>query len=630
MNYYEYIQDIKNKKGIWTYYSDINTDLYEEEYNYLKEVLKDKANKQEKITKWVVDFKNKEKDIIDELKRKEVIKQNFDYNSLTDKEKIIDFWTKVFDQRQKKMNNGEEMNEEDCFWLILSSKQFLDIFGSSEGIFQVYRTNIIKILQKYGVDLGGTSEKNKKYLENQNYFNNLLTDAKFRQDIINDNNNAILDIYFEIPTQKGEIKVEGEVEAEMKPDYFKNFLIKEAQNALESGYFTSEKKGVKKTQVKLAIKVKKKDKKGKEIEEIQRTTIATVSEGTKREQVFSTTEKNSKIFKEIQEAAESTGYNFKTAEKKDVKDYLAWAYRVLKDGRYDGKNSEEAKKFREMSLDLIKVEERYFQTFCKAIAKTFEKMEENNIVNLSLGIKKYIISKEQIEKAYNYISYKGKYELFKLLKKSESLHFLGYLYRYEIQSGTIGELLAIKNFKDFEPKSTGQSLDTNKEGKSLGQAFEDVNTSLGGINVKHYMSQDFPANLYGGSWSLESNYLEKYISKDLQELLIYFNINAPYFGEKIDNIKEILIILNKNFPYFYRLLRINDNKNNIFYQINNLIIPSSLILEEFIDKSSNTSFFTFENTNQQTDSLESNGNLLSCLEKTKNLGTKINFTGFTV
>lgn len=258
-------------------------------------------------------------------------------------------------------------------------------------------------------------------------------------------------------------------------------------------------------------------------------------------------------------------------------------------------------------------------------------MEDENIINLSLGIKKYTITKEQIKMAYNYInSKKGKYELYKLLKVSDSLHFLGYLYNYNIQSGTIGELLAIKNFKIFNSKSTGQIHDTNEEGKSLGQSFEDIKTDFGGVNIKHYMSQDFPTNLYEGSWSLESDYLKKYISNELQKILIYFNVNAPYFEEEIGSIKDILLILNENFPYFYRLLRINDNKQNVFYQINNLIIPSSLILEEFIKKKTMVSFFTFENINQHKANLKDDGNLLSCLDKTKQLGTKIKFTGMAL
>lgn len=49
MNYYEYISDIKYKKGIWTYYEDIETSLYEKEYNYFKGVLKDRKDKEQKI-----------------------------------------------------------------------------------------------------------------------------------------------------------------------------------------------------------------------------------------------------------------------------------------------------------------------------------------------------------------------------------------------------------------------------------------------------------------------------------------------------------------------------------------------------------------------------------------------------
>lgn len=636
MNYYEYIRDIKYKKGIWTYYEDIETSLYEKEYNYFKGVLKDRKDKEQKsFDDQKFNLKEQEKKIVKELKDKGLIEENFNYENLTKKEDIINFWTFIFDQQQNKIEKGQELNEYDCFWFILSSKQFLDVFGSSEGLFQVYRTNIIKIIEKYGVNLGGTSEVNKKKLEGEQVFNKLLVNAKYREEIIRESNKTILEIYFETaPNLKGKskkIEYNGELKAELSPDFFRKWFIEQAQKAQNEGYFIYNEKGVKKTQIQLVMKVEKEDKNGDLVQNIQRTTVAVASEGTKREQIFSITEKNSDIFKEIKEATEKTGYKFKTAQKIPVKDYLAWAYRALKDGRYEKSDTLEANSFKEMALDLGKVEKKYFLTFCKAISETFKKMEDENIINLSLGIKKYTITKEQIKMAYNYInSKKGKYELYKLLKVSDSLHFLGYLYNYNIQSGTIGELLAIKNFKIFNSKSTGQIHDTNEEGKSLGQSFEDIKTDFGGVNIKHYMSQDFPTNLYEGSWSLESDYLKKYISNELQKILIYFNVNAPYFEEEIGSIKDILLILNENFPYFYRLLRINDNKQNVFYQINNLIIPSSLILEEFIKKKTMVSFFTFENINQHKANLKDDGNLLSCLDKTKQLGTKIKFTGMAL
>lgn len=587
--------------------------------------------------------------------------KNFDnYEILREDLKII-LWTKIFNQSYGKTYENEgNLTDEDYFWIILSSVNFMDAFGAnSSDTDKVYRERILNGIKEYlGVENDNSDDFNKEVYEKEGFFQALFNDNmsditigkytyslkktkdNIREITIKNNEKNGDETTFEVSFLTGrgnpiENLFEDECENNFK-DALKKINRDKGYGGLQIQF--GEKKPI------LFLEEADKGGKNKKRQNIQLKAEVSLS-------------------KEIEEKAreiEKNGINgkqfkFTTANNEEVKNFLSWYYRNKKKG-IDKSNFSQIKKeaFRKLEKEIGDVENKYYKVFCNAIQKSIKyiesNIENNKGLNLKLGHQKtFQIKKEEIDKALTFFSKYRKKDFKILLINSESIHFLGNLYSYNAQLGTIGELLAIKNFSKWSKatKSQGQTNDIGKvDGTevNLGESFQDVLVQKGelnfGINVKHFLSnQSTIINLYSdtkkNTYNLNSQALYKYMSiKDWREVN-YLNINTPYFKKSANIEQELEYIFNNYLPEFLRMIGspiLENESKNLFYQLNNLIVPASILLGKIEEKikESNNSFFSFQNINKKPYTYKEigteNGNLLTQCVK-QNISTKVVFTG---
>ena len=363
-------------------------------------------------------------------------------------------------------------------------------------------------------------------------------------------------------------------------------------------------------------------------------------------------ELSSKIENEAKIIEQDKDIKFITSNGKEISNFLSWYYRNLKNEKYKKFSTKRIEAFEELHKKIGNVERSYYNIFCKAIYASIyslskDKNNEDDII-LQLGHNRTCtIKKKQINQALSFFARYKKKNFYNLLIYSESIHFLGNLYSYQTQLGTIGELLAIKNFSlnGFKAKSQGQNYDKiiiNEKEKSLGESFQDITVKYGkinfGVNVKHFLSnqssniklyQKMDQNIY----LLNSNALVKYMNQEDWELANYLNINAPYINKRFKTSEELEKIFNKYIPQFLRMIGsplLENNSENLFYQLNNLIIPSSILLDKMIESVEKRSFFKFDNINKKTfqyKDIKNNNFVSECLNQ--KVSTKVVFQGFT-
>lgn len=280
---------------------------------------------------------------------------------------------------------------------------------------------------------------------------------------------------------------------------------------------------------------------------------------------------------------------------------------------------------------------------------------ENEEVFLDLATKKVIVNKDFFKKA---LDQKMIYdEIKKVLNSAEAHHILAeFYYNYKNQNGMIGELIALKSFtvNNIVAKSQGQSSDIGKDpdtGKEYNfhESFRDANIvdsnnrDLGGINVKHYMNSGRSLGLYedDGKNITDKGTLLKYLPNKLIQILNYLNVNTPYFGGNLrDNFfydKNGLLVkaLNCYLPQYFRLsgssIMTDKKESNLFYQLNTVVIPSSIILTMLLEHSKKEQFFSIINPLEYPQELggKNNLNLLSKITDV-NSNTKLQFKGYTV
>ncbi len=177
------------------------------------------------------------------------------------------------------------------------------------------------------------------------------------------------------------------------------------------------------------------------------------------------------------------------------------------------------------------------------------------------------------------------------------IHFDKITFSKGSESGTIGlvgEVLryeGFSSFKNIEHLGPVQEVYTNSTGAktNVGESISDIGFSFEeqklGVNIKHYVSQDTSVEIYKGNEgvSLFERNIVRYLSSNEIEVFrfIFSNKNILKESMTFDNfsnsLKEKASI---HFDGFIREYSILSGRENIFYLINNLVIPSSMIFEK--------------------------------------------------
>lgn len=239
-------------------------------------------------------------------------------------------------------------------------------------------------------------------------------------------------------------------------------------------------------------------------------------------------------------------------------------------------------------------------------------------------------------------------------------------------TGVIGELIGDYNFntlKELEYQYTGTNEDiveANGKQINLKESYADyMSENDGGLNIKHYVSSPNSISLYkpkkSGGIPILSENMYKYIPAEQLKMLRFLEANYQYVTQKANPNTDININIKAeslaNREKSISLLNIDNflresstsipldklpDKNNAFYQINNVIVPSSviftIILENIIEYKNK--LITISNTNKgdkrkfekitKPDETDIEEHKLGNLAPGTRKGTKIRFNGLTI
>lgn len=239
-------------------------------------------------------------------------------------------------------------------------------------------------------------------------------------------------------------------------------------------------------------------------------------------------------------------------------------------------------------------------------------------------------------------------------------------------TGVIGELIGDYNFntlKELEYQYTGTNEDiveANGKQINLKESYADyMSENDGGLNIKHYVSSPNSISLYkpkkSGGIPILSENMYKYIPAEQLKMLRFLEANCQYVTQKANPNTDININIKAeslaNREKSISLLNIDNflresstsipldklpDKNNAFYQINNVIVPSSviftIILENIIEYKNK--LITISNTNKgdkrkfekitKPDETDIEEHKLGNLAPGTRKGTKIRFNGLTI
>ena len=222
-------------------------------------------------------------------------------------------------------------------------------------------------------------------------------------------------------------------------------------------------------------------------------------------------------------------------------------------------------------------------------------------------------------------------------------------------SALLGELSAALS---FDGKMTGTTYSYIK-GKSYGQSASDIKVNKKyGVNVKHYISNTNTLTLYkADEWlDLNSRYINKYYSDKEIKIMRWAIENQGFLQNQFRNFNAEKILKDFTLQNIASFLRIQDSPNssfkNYFFQLNNIIFPTSVIyelvqkqLKEKNDMFSYTSDFNrtirfyYKNLNQAKKIIKDSGNYKQNYKIIKTIngkmavkmnGLKINLVGYNL
>lgn len=228
--------------------------------------------------------------------------------------------------------------------------------------------------------------------------------------------------------------------------------------------------------------------------------------------------------------------------------------------------------------------------------------------------------------------------------------------------GLIGEFIGKIGIRSVgEVIHTGAKQDiVNISGKEikLGESFQDLLiTGIGGINIKHYMSDKSAKSisLYksdGNGFNVLSKYSYKHFPSEVAAILRFLDINYNIFvnfaggsSYSLSNIYKNISIL--NFNNFIRAttgqLQGQEDDVNVLYQLSNLIVPTSVVYSKIAKLAGSISnlqnLFDIEIKRTDYDILKTpkklnqefvNDHLLNSDKIFNKKGSRIKFKGWTI
>lgn len=165
-------------------------------------------------------------------------------------------------------------------------------------------------------------------------------------------------------------------------------------------------------------------------------------------------------------------------------------------------------------------------------------------------------------------------------------------------TGLIGEFLGLLNFQNImkDLEHTGYINDIDSQNNNFGESFQDLSSeAFGGINIKHYTRVGNQLTLYKSGKNEGVGILDyrinKYFEKDVVEILKFLETNyyvlsginsLPSGLNQNEIIKKYEQISMLSISNFIRATEAERKERNNFYQLSNLIYPTSVIYKILI------------------------------------------------
>ena len=464
-----------------------------------------------------------------------------EYKSLSNEQKMS-FWTNAFFFN----NNAKSLNlnsPKDCFRIFLGSKDFIEEF-KDKGV-KYSRLSSEQMAKAYGIESG-----------------KLQAREKFKRDIGRQRITKNNDLY--------------------------NDIMKGFAKALNGGMTKEIEK-----QIKIAMHSAAKKNKIDDITPSQ-------------QQYYEPYENIKKALKEnLEEVAKRQGISGTITIGHNQQPYLTISTEEITSGAYFYWAGDYSKRKEIGSNEsTIKFKREYVY---KAIQDVYSLLGENKRLKklnlVQLGI--FDVSDEYWQKVKNYINNPN--GLRNLLNKISD-RFFNQDWNTSTLTGMIGELTAYlsTNSQLKNKELIGTSYDKIQIGGkeiNLGESYKDLsfkNYQNWGINIKHYISNT------GGEFilyspkksgidsgvSIASDYMYKYFTPNQVKLIQFIEANRSFFIEQllqeqknnIDNkINQTIYYYSLlNITNFVRLTSTTGEEDNLFYIINNIYIPSSVIINYII------------------------------------------------
>ena len=528
-DYFYYLQKNDNGRNI------LGNDV--EKSNRLKEIKEKYQAKSAYLRKYsLYEGSQKVKPLIqkkvDECRRQEAAflagcleDKNIDYGSITNK---VRFWTNYFyygiptDKRINPSDKIMNLNERFCFKTIISSEEFTSTLRSKQGQTEMSREGFI---QSFGKQM--TVEEAEKQMMTQMKTFDAKAQNELQKSIINSFKSSVKDEF------------KGRVEADLNEMY--NTIAKEYA---EKGY-EEIKKGFRNSTVNLFEQY--------------------AAEGLLTKKVV------------------KSGQIKVTNGKEGARPVMTLSLRYK--GAFEQIKEKEKDKNKNTSLIRIIVKSMI------ETVRLINHLDELDLMALGRVRISRKVKKSFYDKAKNYCSSpEVKNALENILQGKKSLDPISGV------TGVIGELIGILNFKNVSDMiATGAINDktTDFRGKTidLGESFADIMTAYGGVNIKHYLSQKNILTLYEpkgdskGRYNILGTAILRYIPlKQLAEMR-FIDANYRYIKEwcqiddsesDLEDTYEGVSILNLD-NFIRQSSVVEDMKDVAFYQLNNLIVPSSEI-----------------------------------------------------
>lgn len=585
---------------------------------------------EKRLKNMIQKYEKKENDIISKILLQHDQSSYYEFIITTPIEKIKFlsefFFPEVWGLKNKK---SMELTDEQCFWLVLSSKNFIKYFGSemNQGDALTGRGELGKVLSTLNIsNLWDDSKLNKKTKinildkEGTELVNTIMKDIKDNDKLYN----------LIIPTDKGMgIQVEGDIDYTLTQQEFNyqkpiqiHYTIEtdeviqdqnEFATLVATGFDNKFRQNVSRERAfKIRIRI---DKETRILARFNASNVQNAQTKETYESIYETNRKEAMKQEKslIKEYTRMTvvvpkGITSETYKNVNGKNFLQWIrarigltlsadeISIIEETL---RQKQKQKQIEQCDVVLKKLSKEYWNIFKKAVSESLVRLlseKQLNFPNLNLEISQQN-TLDIVKKAEVYFTNHAN-DIWDESKQLGFEHFCFMFWALQSQIGTIGELIALHQFsvqKVFSNiKSQGQNQQT-VNGKNIGFSFQDVITDKGGLNIKHYLSSEL--NIYNFSIGLQREisllkYFPEKTVKKLQILDRYSvkgNASQSYLEQNQD---EISTILKYYEPELLRMVSTNfdinnENTFNLFYVFSNIVVPCSYILTKLLEREKN-------------------------------------------